>query len=104
MLWFRCLCSLDLDGDLVNIGTRTLAKIKALEPNERKRVIRKIKSGDKVTEKDVTLAPTHSKPMSEAAMRKKLAELQSENASLKIENESLKKKVDELDLLVAQSY
>ena len=90
------------DGDLVNIGTRTLAKIKALEPNERKRVIKKIKSGDKVTEKDVTSTSTPSKPMSEAAMRKRLAELQAENASLKIENESLKKKVDELDLLVAQ--
>ena len=92
------------DGDLVNIGTRTLAKIKALEPNERKRVIKKIKSGDKVTEKDVTSTSTPSKPMSEAAMRKRLAELQAENASLKIENETLKKKVDELDLLVAQSY
>ena len=67
-------------------------------------MIKKIKSGDKVTEKDVTSTSTPSRPMSEAAMRKRLAELQAENASLKIENESLKKKVDELDLLVAQSY
>ena len=42
------------DGDLVGIGTRTMARMKSLGPDERKKIVKKIKSGEKVTEKDVT--------------------------------------------------
>ena len=42
------------DGDLVGVGTRTLAKMKNLGPADRKKVVKKLKAGEKVTEKDVT--------------------------------------------------
>ena len=38
-------------------------------------MIKKIKSGDKVTEKDVTSTPTHSKPDVGSSHEEKLAEL-----------------------------
>ena len=42
------------DGDLVGVGTRTLAKMKNLGPADRKKVVKRLKAGEKVTEKDVT--------------------------------------------------
>ena len=41
------------DGDLVFIGTRAMAKMKMLEPDDKKKVIKRLKAGEKVTEKDV---------------------------------------------------
>lgn len=41
------------DGDLVFIGTRAMAKMKQLEPADKKKVIARLKAGKKVTEKDV---------------------------------------------------
>ena len=41
------------DGDLVFIGTRAMAKMKQLEPADKKKLIGKIKAGKRVTEKDV---------------------------------------------------
>ena len=44
------------DGDLVGVGTRTLAKMKNLGPADRKKVVKRLKAGERVTEKDVTPA------------------------------------------------
>ncbi len=92
------------DGDLVSIGTRTMAKIKSLEPAEKKRVIKKIKAGEKVTEKDVTSTVVSTNTKSDAGLKKRVEELKKENDFLKKENEMLKAKVAELDTLVGQSY
>jgi len=88
------------DGDLVNIGTRTMAKIKSLEPAAKKKAISKIKAGVKLTEKDVTVTEVASKKKSIS----EIVALQEENAALKKENAELKRKLEETEKLVAQSY
>ena len=80
------------DGDLVNIGTRTMAKIKSLEPDAKKRVIKKIKSGDKVTEMDVTSVATNS-----GGLKGQMDKLKQENTFLKNENNMLKNRIKELE-------
>lgn len=56
------------DGDLVGLGTRTLAKMKNLSPGDRKKVISKNKKGEKVTEAEVTeMAGDSVKPFSPKA-------------------------------------
>lgn len=80
------------DGDLVNIGTRTMAKIKSLEPDAKKRVIKKIKSGDKVTEMDVTTVSTNS-----GGLKGQMDSLKQENTFLKNENKMLKDRIKELE-------
>ena len=80
------------DGDLVNIGTRTMAKIKSLEPDAKKRVIKKIKAGDKVTEMDVTTVATNS-----GGLKGQMDKLKQENTFLKNENNMLKNRIKELE-------
>ena len=41
------------DGDLVNIGTRAMAKIKSLEPADKAKVMRRLKAGERITEANV---------------------------------------------------
>lgn len=82
------------DGDLVSIGTRTMAKIKSLEPAAKKKAISKIKAGEKLTEKDVTKATTKNARLTQL---EKMVELEEENAKLKEENILLKAKIKELE-------
>lgn len=42
------------DGDLVGLGTRTLAKMNKLSPSMRKKVLKKKKEGEKITEAYIT--------------------------------------------------
>ncbi|AII46176.1 hypothetical protein KR49_06895 [Synechococcus sp. KORDI-49] len=114
------------DGDLVFIGTRAMAKMKQLEPEDKKKVVKKLKAGEKVTEKYVdtlkektyTLLNGVDKDNWESVTKdlggvnKELiasnSGFRSENKSLleKIstltkENEELKKKIAELEKMVA---
>lgn len=82
------------DGDLVSIGTRTLAKIKTLEPDARKKAVKRIKSGEKLTEKAVDAMG--GKTITTNNKSEMVQKLKQENTYLKQENEMLKNKVNEL--------
>lgn len=95
------------DGDLVSIGARTLAKIKSLKPGEKKKMIGKIKAGQKVTEKDVddirkkvsTLANGVDADNYESItkdLKGVATELIANNNKFRTENNSMTKKVEEL--------
>jgi hypothetical protein len=81
------------DGDLVSIGTRTLARIKTLEPDAKKRIVKRIKSGEKLTLKDVSEIGGKVTANNKSEM---VQNLKDENTYLKQENEMLKSKCNEL--------
>ena len=80
-------------GDLVSIGTRTMAKINTLEPAQKKKAVSKIKSGEKVTE-----AMIDAMGGKKVATNKKsidyTVQLEEENAALKKENAKLLRKIE----------
>lgn len=83
------------DGDLVSIGTRTLARIKTLEPDARKKAVKRIKSGDKLTLKDVS--EMGGKTVMANTKSDMIEKLKAENKFLKQENEMLKKRIEEFE-------
>lgn len=83
------------DGDLVNIGTRTMAKIKSLEPAAKKKAISKIKSGEKLTEK--TVSEMGGKVVAKKGSIDYTVKLEEENERLTKENERLLARIDELE-------
>ena len=93
------------DGDLVGVGTRTLAKMKNLGPADRKKVVKRLKAGEKVTEKDVTYSQVEKNKAGMSKdnstdikdLLKTVKVLQSEKNSLGKENYQLKKRVAELE-------
>ena len=85
------------DGDLVSIGTRTMAKIKSLAPEQKKKAVSKIKAGEKLTEAMVSemggkRVATNKKNTSVAY----IVQLEEENAALKKENEKLKAQIESM--------
>ena len=85
------------DGDLVGIGSRTMAKIKALEPEVKKRAIKKIKSGERLTEKAISEMGGRVVATNSGGLKGQIDKLQQENAFLKEENGLLKKRIKELE-------
>ena len=85
------------DGDLVGIGSRTMAKIKALEPEAKKRAIKKIKSGERLTEKAISEMGGRVVATNSGGLRGQIDKLQQENTFLKEENDILKRRVKELE-------
>ena len=85
------------DGDLVGIGSRTMAKIKALEPEAKKRAIKKIKSGERLTEKAISEMGGRVVATNSGGLSGQIDKLQQENTFLKEENEILKRRVKELE-------
>ncbi len=85
------------DGDLVSIGTRTMAKIKALNPEAKKKAIKRIKSGESLTEKIVDEMGGKAVMTNSSGLKNKMDKLQQENDFLKKENEMLKKRIEEFE-------
>ena len=85
------------DGDLVSIGTRTMAKIKALNPEAKKKAIKRIKSGETLTEKAVDEMGGKTMMTNSSGLKNKMDKLQQENDFLKKENEMLKKRIEEFE-------
>ena len=83
------------DGDLVNIGTRTMAKIKTLEPAAKRKAISKIKSGEKLTEKAVS--EMGGKVTAKKGSIDYTVQLEQENERLTKENARLIARIDELE-------
>lgn len=83
------------DGDLVSIGTRTMAKIKALNPEAKKKAIKRIKSGETLTEKAVDAMG--GKTVMTNTKSDMIEKLKAENVYLKQENEMLKKRIEEFE-------
>ena len=82
------------DGDLVSIGTRTMAKIKSLAPEQKKKAISKIKSGDKVTESMIDELGGKKVATNKKNSLQYIVQLEEENAALKKENEKLKSQIE----------
>ena len=85
------------DGDLVGIGSRTMAKIKALEPEVKKKAIKKIKSGERLREKAISEMGGRVIATNSSGLKGHIDKLQQENTSLKEENGLLKKRIKELE-------
>ena len=85
------------DGDLVGIGSRTMAKIKALEPEIKKRAIKKIKSGERLTEKAISEMGGKVYATNSGGLKGQIDKLSQENNYLKEENDLLKKRIKELE-------
>ena len=78
------------DGDLVNIGTRTMAKIKSLAPTERKKIVKRLKAGEKITERMVT-----AKPVTTNTLSSQVKQLKEVNKALRTENQRLRSLLEE---------
>ena len=85
------------DGDLVSIGTRTMAKIKALEPAAKKKAISKIKGGEKVTESMIDAMAGKGATVTKKNQTAYIVGLEEENEKLKKENQRLVAKIEELE-------